>query len=293
MLDEFFILRRDGLSLFHIRLEENSFTVQLPEELFAGFSSAIVAFTSELGAGHLSKIEIEEHVFVYKVMEDLITVAKISLDDDKTTAEHIVALLYREFVNEYQAELKNFDGTVRRDIFFPFADKVRKIVRMCEKIARNNPNLLANIPPSISIKAIEKLSDFSEELVDKFPEATIRMTRNFQKELPEGEMHYTMHKLGIEVGKDVAKKKIKKKTNDKAIMRILNEISVCSYNDNIITMQICPFCRGRKTKVFDCDFVAGFIEGAYNNPNISVREIACHAVGDKHCQFQIFKINET
>jgi len=293
MLDEFFILRRDGLSLFHIRLEENSFTVQLPEELFAGFSSAIVAFTSELGAGHLSKIEIEEHVFVYEVMEDLITVAKISMDDDETIAEHIVALLYREFVKEYRVELKNFDGTVRRDIFFPFAEKVRNIVQMCVNIARNNPSLLANIPPSISIEAIEKLSNFSEEMVDKFPESTIRMTRNFQKELPKGEMHYTMYKLGIEVGKDVAKKKIKKKATDKAIMKILNEISVCSLKDNIITLQICPFCRGRETKIFDCDFVSGFIEGAYNNPKICVREIACHAVGAKHCQFQVFKMEET
>jgi len=289
MIDEFFILRRDGLSLFHIRLEENSYTVQLPEELFAGFSSAIVAFTSELGAGHLSKIEIEEHAFVYEVMENLITVAKISMDDDEKTAEHVVALLYREFVKEYEAELKDYDGTIRRDIFFPFAEKVRTIVQKCEKIAANNPNLLANIPPSIAIEAIEKLSDFSEELVNQFPEATIRLTRNFQKELPEGEMHYTMHKLGIEVGKDVAKKKIKKEVTDKAIMKILNEISICDCHDDIITLKICPFCRGRETEVFDCDFVAGFIEGAYNNPKIKVREIACHAVGDKYCKFQVFK----
>ena len=153
MIDEFFILRRDGLSLFHIRLEENSFTVRLPEELFAGFTSAIVAFTSELGAGHLSKIEIEEHVFVYEVRENLITVAKISMDDDEKTAEHVVALLYREFINDYEAELKDYDGTVRRDVFFPFADKVRTIVNKCEKIAENNPKLLENIPPSIAMRS--------------------------------------------------------------------------------------------------------------------------------------------
>lgn len=270
-------------------LEENSFTIQMPTDLFAGFSSAIVAFASELGSGHLSKIEIEDQIYVYEVMQDLITVAKISSDDDETIAEHIVSILYREFVKEYKEELKNYDGTVRKDIFFPFTNKVHEIIAKCEKIAEKNPHLLANIPPSIELEAIEKLSDFSEELVNDFPVATIRLTREFQQKLPDDFMSYTMFRLGKEVGKDVAQKKIKKNVTEKALMKLLREISVCSLDKNIVTLKICPFCRGRKTKEFDCDFVSGFIEGVYNDPSIAVREVSCHAVGDKHCEFQIFK----
>ncbi|MHA1125130.1 MAG: V4R domain-containing protein [Candidatus Heimdallarchaeota archaeon] len=287
MIDEFFILHRNGLSLFHIRLDEDSFEIELSTELFAGFSSAIVAFSSELGAGHLSKIEIEDQKFVFEVMKDYITVAKISADDNEAMAEHVVSLLYREFINDYQEELKDFDGTVRKDIFFSFADKVRDIAIKCEEIAKTNPSLLANIPASIDIDIIKRLSEFSNELVDDFPDATIRLTRNFQRELPDDVMHITMFKLGKETGKDVAKKRIKKKINDKSIMKILNEISVSDCKDDKITLKICPFCRGRETDKFDCDFVAGFIEGAYNDPNITVKEISCHAVGDKNCIFKI------
>jgi predicted hydrocarbon binding protein len=287
MIDEFFILRRNGLTLFHMILEKESFTIQIPTDLFAGFSSAIVAFTTEMGSGHLSKIEIEDQIFVYEVMKDLITVAKISSEDDETIAEHVVSILYSEFVKDYKEELDNFDGTVRRDIFFPFTNKVREIITKCENIAKKNPHLLANIPPSINLEAIEKLSEFSEELVNNFPEATIKLTREFQQKLPDDFMNYTMFKLGKEVGKDVAQLKIKKEINDKALMKLLGEISICSLNKNIVTLKICPFCRGRNTKEFDCDFVAGFIEGAYNNPAITAREISCHAKGDKHCQFMI------
>ncbi len=289
MIDEFFILRRDGLPLFHITLEENLYIIQMPTDLFAGFSSAIVAFASELGSGHLSKIEIEDQIYVYKVMKDFITVARISSDDDETTAEHVVAILYREFVSEYRDELKDYEGTVRRDVFFPFSEKVKEIIAKCERIAKKNPHLLANIPPSIELDAIEKLSDFSEELVDFFPEATIKLTKEFQRKLPDDLMNYTMFKLGKEVGKDVAQKKIKKKVNDKSLMKLLKKISVCSLDENIVTLRICPFCRGRETEEHDCDFVAGFIEGAYNDSSISAREINCHAVGDKHCKFRIYK----
>jgi predicted hydrocarbon binding protein len=290
MIDEFFILHRNGLSLFHIRLDEDSFAIELPAELFAGFSSAIVAFSSELGAGYLSKIVIEDQTFVFEVMEELITVAKISGDDDEAMAEHVVSLLYREFITDFHDELKHFDGTVRKDIFFSFAEKVRDITTKCEEIAKTNPTLLANIPASIDIDIIKQLSDFSNELVDDFPEATIRLTRRFQKEIPKNVMHITMFKLGKEVGKDVAKKRIKKKVNDKAIMKILKEISVSDCKDDKITLKICPFCRGRETEEFDCDFVAGFIEGAYNDPKIMVEEISCHAVGDKNCVFKIKRI---
>ncbi|MFW9922880.1 MAG: V4R domain-containing protein [Candidatus Thorarchaeota archaeon] len=288
MIDEFFILRRDGLNLFHIRLDEDSFEIALPTELFAGFSSAIVAFTSELGAGHLSKIEIEDQIFVYKIMEELITVTKISEDDDLKTAEHVIAILYREFINQFKDELKDFDGTVRKDVFYSFADTVHEIVDKCEQVAKKNPHLLANIPPSISIDAIKQLSDFSDELIDNFPEGTIRLTRNFQKELPTDVMNYTMFRLGKEVGKDVAQKKFNQ-INDKNIMKLLDEISVCTREKNVITLKICPFCRGRESEEFDCDFISGFIEGAYNDLKISVREISCHAVGDKYCQFQVFE----
>lgn len=287
MIDEFFILHRNGLNLFHIRLDEDSFAIDLPTELFAGFSSAIVAFSSELGAGHLSKIEIEDQKFVFEVMKDFITVAKISADDDEKMAEHVVSLLIREFITDYQEELKDFNGSVRKDIFYSFADKVKDIANKCEEIAKTNPTLLANIPPSIDIDTIKRLSEFSDELVDDFPEATIRLTRNFQKELPEDKMHITMFKLGKETGKDVAKKRIKKEVNDKSVMKILKEISVSECKQDRITLKICPFCRGRKVKEFDCDFVAGFIEGVYNDPKITVKEISCHAVGDKNCVFEI------
>ncbi|MHA1212431.1 MAG: V4R domain-containing protein [Candidatus Heimdallarchaeota archaeon] len=288
MIDEFFILRKDGLTLFHIILDEESFTVQVPTDLFAGFSSAIVAFANELGSGQLSKIEIEDQIYVYDVQEDLITVAKICSTDDEATAEHIVTILEREFLKDYKEELKDYDGTVRKDVFFPFSVKVRSIVSKCMKIAKKNPHLLANIPTSIDIDAIVKLSDYSDELVDNFPESTIALTREFQEQIPDDIMHYTMFRLGKEFGRDIAKKKIKK-VNDKAIKKLLKEISICSFDNNIITLKICPFCRGRETKIFDCDFVAGFIEGAYNDPNISVREIKCHAVGDKFCEFRVYK----
>ena len=288
MIDEFFILRRDGLSLFHIRLDEDSFAVELPTELFAGFCSAIVAFTTELGAGHLSKIEIEDQIFVYGVTKDLITCTKISEDDDEDMAQHVVSILYQEFIRTYEEELRNYDGTVRRDIFFPFADKVREIVDKCEKIAKTNPHLLANIPASIDIDLIEQLSDVSDEMVSNFPEATIKSIRNFQKEIPKDLMNYTMYRLGKEVGRDVADKR-HKKHNEKIVMKLLNEISISSMKNEVITLQICPICRGVESEEFYCDFISGFIEGAYNDSKISVREINCHAVGDKNCKFQVFQ----
>ncbi|MBN1327858.1 MAG: hypothetical protein JXA54_00160 [Candidatus Heimdallarchaeota archaeon] len=289
MLDEFFILRKDGLTIFHIVLEEDSFTVKVPTDLFAGFSSAIVAFANELGSGQLSKIEIEDQIFVYNIKNDLITVAKISNNDDEKVAEHIVSVLEREFVKEYRDELINYDGAVRKDIFFPFSIKVREIISKCMKIALKNPHLLENIPPSIDLDAIVRLSECSDELLGNFPESTIEITREFQSHLPDDIMHYTMYKLGKEFGKDIVLRRLKQKANDKTIIKLLKEISICSYDKDIITLIICPFCRGRKVKEFDCDFISGFIEGAFDDSKISVREIKCHAVGDKYCQFRIFR----
>jgi predicted hydrocarbon binding protein len=290
MIDEFFILRKDGLALFHMVLEEDSYTVQVPTELFAGFSSAMVSFANEISSGQLSKIEIEQQKFVFNVSKDLITVAKISYDDDEVTAEHIVTLLEREFKNEYKEELDNYTGTVRKDIFYPFSNKVREIIEKCMKVAGKNPHLLENIPPSIDIDAILKLSEYSDDLVTGFPSATISLTREFQRNLPNDVMHYTMFLLGKEVGKELVKVRFKnKEIRDKQIMKLLKEISICSFDGKTISLQICPFCRGRNTEETDCDFVAGFIEGAYNSKNISVRETKCHAVGDKFCEFRVFK----
>ena len=284
-----FILRRDGLTLFHMILDKNSFTVQIPTDLFAGFTSAIVAFVSEMGSGQLSKIEIEDQIFVYNVRDELITVAKISSEDNEKTAEHIVAILEREFVNVFEYELKDYDGTVQKDVFFPFSEKVEEIVSKCVKIAKKNPHLLENIPPSIDIDAILKLSEFSDEMIDGFPISTIDLAREFHFQLPEDVSHYTMFKLGVEVGKEIGIKKFKRRVNDKAILKLLKEISICSYDDYVFSLQICPFCRGREVEEFDCDFVAGFIEGAYNDPKICVREINCHAVGHKTCDFRVYK----
>jgi predicted hydrocarbon binding protein len=287
MIDEFHILQVDGISLFHIVLDEDSYAVDMPSDLFAGFSSAIVAFTSQLGAGELSKIEIQDKIYVYEKHEELITVARISTEDDEALAEHVVYLLYREFMKEYGEYVKNKDKTVRRDIFYPFADIVRKIINKCEKVAQNNPKFLENIPPSIDIDAIVELSDFSDELVNNFPEATIRMIRKFQKSLPDDVMHETMHKLGVDVGRDITAKRLNKKANNKIVMKLLSEISISKMQNNRITLTICPFCRGKETEEFDCDFVSGFIEGIYDDPNISIKEVACHAVGDKNCVFEI------
>ncbi|MEA2070260.1 MAG: V4R domain-containing protein [Asgard group archaeon] len=290
MIDEFFIITVNGHGLFHLLLEEEKEgQKELPIDLFAAFSSAIMAFTNQLGKGKLSKIELEDKLYVYQKKDDLIIVTRIPAKEDIATAKHVVALLLREFLERYGKLIQSYGKkAVRRDVFVPFREVVREIVEKCEKIAQQNPTLLENIPPSIEIDALEELSEFSDELVDKFPEKTILLTRKFQDQLEKEIMHVAMYRLGREVGKDIAKKHYgEQNISEKKLMKIMNEISISTIEDNKITLKICPFCRDRDAEEPYCDFVSGFIEGIYRKRAVSVKEIKCHAVGDKNCVFEI------
>jgi predicted hydrocarbon binding protein len=290
MIDELFILREDGICLFHLKLNEDRDDISVNSDLFAGFTSAIIAFTMQIGAGELSKIEFKDELFVFQKLDRLITVARIGAEDDVVTARHVVSLVLREFIEIFEEPLKSFEkNAVRRDIFFSFKERAMVINSKCEKVAKNNPKLLENIPPSIEIEAIEELSDFSDELLEEFPETTIRLTRKFKEKLSDDVRHIAMFKLGKELGRDLMFHRYNGKISKKRVNRLLQEISICSFNNDKVTLKICPFCRGRHTKEFDCDFVSGFIEGAFNDSSLTVREISCHAVGDKNCVFKLIR----
>lgn len=290
MIDEFFVLKSDGICLFHLPLSDKPM-MPFSSDLFAGFTSAIISFASQLGRSTLTKIELKDKIFVFEKTGDLISVARISSQEDFAIAKHVVSLLHREFIDDYGKHPNLSQGIVKQDLYKGFEEKVTRITQKCEQIAQNTPELLEDMPVNIRLDNLEELSNFSEQLVDQFPEATIRLVRAFQPKLPQEIMHVAMKKLGGIVGKKLARSRYKSSVIDeKEVMKLLKEISICSLEDNVrITLKICPFCRGREAEEPYCDFVSGFIEGALGNPSITVKEVACHAMGDKYCQFDIIK----
>ncbi|MBD3190748.1 MAG: hypothetical protein GF308_08890 [Candidatus Heimdallarchaeota archaeon] len=290
MIDEFFVLKSDGICLFHMPLTDKQIR-HFSSDLFAGFTSAIVTFASQLGRSTLTKIELQDKIFVFEKTGDLISVARISSQEDFAIAKHVVSLLHKEFIEDYSKNPNLTQGIIKRDVYKDFEETVREITQKCEQIAHKTPELLRDMPVNIRLDNLEEISNFSEQLVDQFPEATIRLVRVFQPKLPKEIMHVAMKKLGGIVGKKLARNRFKSSIIDeKEMMKLLKEISVCSLQDDVrITLKICPFCRGRKAEEPYCDFVSGFIEGALGNPAITVKEISCHAIGDKYCQFDIIK----
>jgi predicted hydrocarbon binding protein len=73
------------------------------------------------------------------------------------------------------------------------------------------------------------------------------------------------------------------------VLGLLNEISVSKLesSNEIFDIVICPECRDKTSEKPMCHFFSGFIEGALDNPGISVEEISCKAAGGEMCRFKL------
>ncbi|MHA2425439.1 MAG: V4R domain-containing protein, partial [Candidatus Thorarchaeota archaeon] len=69
------------------------------------------------------------------------------------------------------------------------------------------------------------------------------------------------------------------------------EISVAKLDSNqeFFDVVLCPICRGKTSNKAICQFFSGFIEGALDNPGITVEETTCRAQGAKSCRFTLMR----
>ena len=100
--------------------------------------------------------------------------------------------------------------------------------------------------------------------------------------------------IGKKTGKERGQTGLTQKNFRKELTRELNLFSVTKISrwkeeELIITISICPICRGIRDSHFSCEFITGFIKGYaetnYPESIVLVEETKCIAKMDQNCEF--------
>lgn len=287
-----YLFLRSGLPIFYSSLDSEKSKIN--EILFAGVSSAINNFIKELADSDIESIQIQDGQLKYRVQEDIIfvihTVGKETYES--FLLEYIRTEFFRNYYQYLDKENLMFLDTTPFDTLSSSITSMNKKFQELYGVLRN---VFRYLPPNVPSELIEKLLAESDSLLDGFPNDTIKLVRSLHKQFFNHKLRKeVMFCLGIYFGHEIKEKKFSNKIaiSQSDILKILNEISIVKYDNNskTFTFSICPICRGWESEENICDFFTGFIEGCFDNPMISIKEITCKAKNPKEkCTFLIEK----
>jgi len=290
-----YILHTNGVPILSV--DPNSSLVQKTEpfiNLFGGLSSVISTLLSELGHSESKSVAING-ILVYSLKEPYLFV--IHAPDSKY--EHFARILVKQIEYEFQ---RVYNGTsleqeTSTDIekFKPFEAKIKEIHNTLANIQTTYPEILSFLPSKefIPLFRLNEALHMGIDIVAGYPFDTIKFVRQlglfFADE--EGLEKIIALTLGRYSGARISRERYPSEvtmSQDK-VLELLNEISVTKYDkqNEIFDVVLCPICREKTSSEHMCHFFSGFIEGVLDNPRISVKEIACKAVGDTSCQFKL------
>jgi predicted hydrocarbon binding protein len=291
-----YIFWTSGLPIFHTTLDSGK--AEINQILFAGISSAINMFIKELAHSDLESINIEDGTLKYSVHKELIFVIHCTGKKGSHLGGFLLWQIRTEFLKQYAQVIENSpDSFVDSSLFHPFDSTVNKIHNDMLLLFDKHENLFNYIPPKIPLSLIQELLKEGDNLIEGFPNDTIRLIRRLDTKYEEEVKEPIMFSLGVYFGIEISKKIFPNRVgiNQTEVLKLLNEISVAKLDkkSHLFTLTICPICRGKSSTDPMCHFFAGFIEGGFDNPKLHIIEETCKAKGDQYCTFKISSNRDT
>lgn len=224
--------------------------------LIAGFLNAIFSFSREAKIGRLSEVQAEDLTFVYRVDQDgqVLIVALVDSETDKNLLEDVLSRIASHFREKYPSVGEQW--AYDQAFFSGFEEVLDKFFykEVTEFLLENYPDKIVarvlKLYPLYSLEVIEKLGAYAGVFIKEKENDNIDPNK-LQKELSK----FTVSELSKE--KDE------------------------------ISLLMCPFCSGKKSRKPMCNFVTGFIKGFLNLPERAVTETQCFSCGDDVCSFKI------
>ncbi|MHA1771497.1 MAG: V4R domain-containing protein [Candidatus Thorarchaeota archaeon] len=290
------IIHMDGLPLLSIDLDPSTTEgIEGFVNLFGGFSSAINALLKELGHKEIKSITVSDGVLVYSSHNPLLFVVHASDEEYEKFAEILINQIRREFFSTY-GDILHDEGTIAlADTFMAFKARIEEIYESLRNIVEKYPALLQYLPVDIPLQRLYELLHVGLDIIEGYPDDTIKIVRKLDQYFTEDveTVDKLSYAIGLYSGHMIAKERLKREyvVNLQHVLKLLEEISVVSLDTKreLFNIKLCPICRGKTADRPICGFYSGFIEGALDNPAISVKEIACRAMGNESCQFKLYR----
>ncbi|MBD3405980.1 MAG: hypothetical protein GF411_07640 [Candidatus Lokiarchaeota archaeon] len=296
MIKTIFVVHRDGVPLLRVSIDAKR-EDELEEflELFGGVSSAINTLIKELGHKELRAVSVEEGSLVYSSNGPILFIIHTTKDDDETFAKLLIKQIEHEFIESYEQFFSEEEFFVHRDRFVPFEKNIRDIYTQLNTLNKQYPELLEFIPSFVHLSQLYEILNLGLDLIKGYPDETIKLVRQIDKHFKENDNQQIaiIKTLGRYSGHIIAKQTFKGEIviDQRDVYDLLSEISIVKYDkkEEVFDVTLCPICRNRSAENPMCHFFSGFIEGALDNPSISVKEISCRATGDKSCKFKLIR----
>ena len=140
MVEELWIINRDGICYFHRWINRNTEIenitnhVQIEEQLFSGLLSGILKFTSQVTSDKIEKIEMKEGKFLFFTKKELIFIVRTKIHDSDDKIKTKIQLLEELFIQKFDNQLDEFNGDINKfQIFEKDLDEIFKRITKSEK----------------------------------------------------------------------------------------------------------------------------------------------------------------
>jgi predicted hydrocarbon binding protein len=211
-------------------------------------------------------------------------------------AKLLVKQVEHEFSTFFDERLNDREFFVNVNNFSSFEPKILELYNSLKKLQDHYPEILEFLPSFIPLSRLYEVLNLGLDIIYGFPDDTIKLVRQLSTFFADdpGIEEVVAQTLGRYSGHRIAKSRFKGKLvlSPEEILQLLNEISVTKLDSNheFFDVVLCPICRGRTSEKPICQFFSGFIEGAFDNPGITVEETSCRALGAKSCRFTLTRV---
>ncbi|MFW9932799.1 MAG: V4R domain-containing protein, partial [Candidatus Thorarchaeota archaeon] len=287
-----YILHLDGTPVLRVDMDLGEDVDNLDGflGLFGGFSSAINTLVKELGHKEIKSITVSDGVLVYSSRDPLLFVVHSVNPKYEQLSKLLVKQIEHEFLTDFDDVLNDENIFVMCDLFKPFKSNIIQIHENLMKLYSEYPELLDFMSTFIPLSKLYEVLNMGLDLIRGYPTDTIRLVRQLENYFSKDDyLKDVALTLGRYSGHMIAKERYHGEIvidHDK-VLKLLNEISIVKFDTSkeCFDFQLCPICREKKSEKPMCEFFSGFIEGALDNPSISVLETTCKARGDRSCSF--------
>ena len=144
MINEFWIIDKSGICLFHRSVDKNETSSADSDQmqLISGFLSSILNLYSQISSDELQKILGEGFKFLFFSYANLIFMVRANLNTNDNQIKKKINIIQKSFIKKYATELENFDGNI--DSFKKFEkdlDQIFKKISKLEKWSKGLSNL--------------------------------------------------------------------------------------------------------------------------------------------------------
>jgi hypothetical protein len=120
MIKDFWVLNTSGLLLY----SRNFTDLEKPDDLLAGFFTAIRVFIEETTQGEIKSIIMKKQKFSYILGEDIIIVILTDKTDNDILIHKFLKIISKKFLAQYSKIIKHFNGdTIQFESFYEILEK--------------------------------------------------------------------------------------------------------------------------------------------------------------------------